>query len=458
MGGLTPAGEEGGRRVYERLRAGERMAARFLAADREGGGGERRGPLRAFRAAGRGAVLAGASLVVSCALFCLVLVSVCLVPLGAGLVTTPPLLAVIREYALGRRERALAWGGVRIGLAYRPLPPLEAGFVGEAKLCLALLRDPATWRDIGWLLLDCTAGFLLAVLAPLVLLYPVWGAVLAAGAWRIFRDHGTEWYLFVPVNSQATGLAALALGVVIALTAHWSAPALLQAYFRLTRAALAPSREQELAARVDRLTVTREDAVDSSAAELRRIERDLHDGAQARLVAVGMDLGLVEALIERDPAKAKELLGKARLSSAEALGELRDLVRGIHPPVLAERGLVDAVRALALRLPVETEVVAEVPGRADAPVEAAAYFATSELLANAVKHAGARRIWVDLGYREGRLRISVGDDGEGGAAVAKGTGLAGVERRLGTFDGVLAVSSPPGGPTLATLELPCVLS
>ncbi|MEU6442615.1 histidine kinase [Streptomyces sp. NPDC047046] len=458
MGGLTPAGDDGGRRVYERLLAGERMAEKFRSAYGEAGGREEgRGPLRVFRAAGRGAALAGTSLVVSCGLFCLVLVSLCLVPLGAGLITTPPVLAVIREYALGRRVRALAWGGVRIGVAYRPLPPLRPGFAGEAALCLALLRDPATWRDIGWLLLDCTAGVVLSVLAPLVLLYPVWGAVLAAGGWRIFED-SPEWYLFVPVDSRATGLAALALGVVIALTAHWSAPAFLQSYFRLTRAALAPSREREMAARIDRLTVTREDAVDTSAAELRRIERDLHDGAQARLVAVGMDLGLIESLIERDPAKAKELLGKARLSSAEALGELRDLVRGIHPPVLAERGLVDAVRALALRLPVETEVVADVRGRAEAPVEAAAYFATSELLANAVKHAGADRIWIDLGYRDGRLRISVGDNGGGGASAAKGTGLAGVERRLGTFDGVLAVSSPPGGPTLATVELPCVLS
>ncbi|WP_432159794.1 sensor histidine kinase [Streptomyces sp. NRRL F-5630] len=458
MGGLTANEDEGGRRVYARLRAGERAAERFLAAaDGEGRRDEGHGVARVFRAGVRGAVLAAVSLGVSCLLFCLVLVSLCLIPLGVGLITTPPLLAVIREYALGRRTRALEWGGVRIGVAYRPLPPLKPGLAGEAGLCLALLRDPATWRDIGWLFVDCTAGLVLAVLAPAALLYPVWGVVLAAGGWRVF-EHSPEWYLFIPVDSQATALLALALGVVIALTARWSAPAFVRAYFRLTRAVLAPSREQEMAARINRLTATREDAVDTSAAELRRIERDLHDGAQARLVAVGMDLGLIESLVERDPAKAKELLGKARQSSAEALGELRDLVRGIHPPVLAERGLVDAVRALALRLPVETEVVAEVRGRAEAPVEAAAYFATSELLANAVKHSGADRVWVDLGYREGRLRISVGDNGEGGASAAKGTGLAGIERRLGTFDGVLAVTSPPGGPTLATVELPCVLS
>lgn len=213
-----------------------------------------------------------------------------------------------------------------------------------------------------------------------------------------------------------------------------------------------------MAERVRVLTETRRDAVDTSAAELRRIERDLHDGAQARLVAMGMDLGTIEMLLDKDPAKAKQLLAQARQSSVDALGELRDLVRGIHPPVLAERGLGDAVRALALRLPLPTEVNVELGGRADAPVESAAYFAISEVLTNAVKHSGADRIWVDLHHREGMLRISVTDNGKGGAVIGSGSGLTGVERRLGTFDGVLAVSSPAGGPTMVTMEIPCELS
>ena len=198
--------------------------------------------------------------------------------------------------------------------------------------------------------------------------------------------------------------------------------------------------------------------MDTSAAELRRIERDLYDGAQARLVAMGMDLGTVDALIEKDPAKARRLLTQARRSSAEALTELRDLVRGIHPPVLAERGLCDAVRALALRLPLASEVDVDMDGRAEAPVESAAYFAVSEVLTNAVRHSGAERLWVDLQHRDGMLRITVTDDGEGGARVGAGSGLTGVERRLGTFDGVLAVSSPAGGPTMVTMEISCALS
>ncbi|MET9967202.1 histidine kinase, partial [Streptomyces sp. NPDC006356] len=221
------------------------------------------------------------------------------------------------------------------------------------------------------------------------------------------------------------------------------------------------SNQGELAERVRVLTETRRDAVDTSAAELRRIERDLHDGAQARLVAMGMDLGTIEMLLDKDPEKAKQLVAQARRSSADALTELRDLVRGIHPPVLAERGLGDAVRALALRLPLATEVTVELSGRAEAPVESAAYFAVSEVLTNAVKHAGADRIWIDLHHVPeggGMLRISVTDNGKGGAAIGAGSGLAGVERRLGTFDGVLAVSSPAGGPTMVTMEIPCALS
>jgi signal transduction histidine kinase len=168
-----------------------------------------------------------------------------------------------------------------------------------------------------------------------------------------------------------------------------------------------------------------------------------------------MDLGTIEALLDTDPAKAKELIAQTRTSSVEALTELRELVRGIHPPVLAERGLGDAVRALALRLPVATEVSVDLPGRAEAPVESAAYFAVSEVLTNAVKHSGADRIWVDLHQADGMLRATVTDNGRGGAVIGAGSGLAGVERRLGTFDGVLAVSSPAGGPTMVTVEIPC---
>jgi signal transduction histidine kinase len=238
----------------------------------------------------------------------------------------------------------------------------------------------------------------------------------------------------------------------------WLTPRLMNRHARLAASLLRPTRERELEMRVARLTETRSDALDTQAAELRRIERDLHDGAQARLVAMGMSLGTIEHLLERDPERARALLSEARESSSKALTELRDLVRGIHPPVLAERGLGDAVRALAMASPLRTEVEIDMPGRIDAPVESAAYFAVSEVLTNAAKHSGAQRVWLDLRHENGMLRISVIDDGCGGADLSGGTGLRGIERRLGTFDGVLALNSPAGGPTIVTMELPCELS
>ncbi|WP_328482342.1 sensor domain-containing protein [Streptomyces sp. NBC_00377] len=410
-------------------------------------------------AAGRGLALAVVSLPAAVLGFCLSLVSLVLIPIGVGAFTTPYVVKGVRAYADRRRALAERWGGVRIPSAYRPLPETANPW----KRTYALLRDPATWRDLRWLQVDMTAGFVTALLPAVLVLYPLEGFALALGLWRTmtggpYGAYGPYWYGFVPVSGWTTAFAAAALGAVVLVVAHRYAVSAFQVHFRLTKAVLAPS-QAELAERVRVLTETRRDAVDTSAAELRRIERDLHDGAQARLVAMGMDLGTVELLVDKNPEKAKELLAQARRSSAEALAELRDLVHGIHPPVLAERGLGDAVRALALRLPVSTEVDVELGGgRPDAPVESAAYFAVSELLTNAVKHSGADRIWVDLHHGAGQLRISVTDNGGGGAAVEGGSGLAGVERRLGTFDGVLAVSSPAGGPTMVTMEIPCVLS
>jgi signal transduction histidine kinase len=221
---------------------------------------------------------------------------------------------------------------------------------------------------------------------------------------------------------------------------------------------LAPTRTAELALRVRQLTVTRADTVDAQSAELRRIERDLHDGAQARLVALSMSIGLAEELMTRDPAAAQRLLGEARDASGLALVELRDLVRGIHPPVLAERGLDGAIRALALAVPLPVAVDVELRGRPPAPVESATYFAVAEALANVTKHSGAGRAWIRLAYADGKMSMVVGDDGSGGAVPDGGTGLAGIERRLAAFDGTMTLASPLGGPTVVTMELPCELS
>ncbi|MGW5210039.1 sensor domain-containing protein [Streptomyces sp. NPDC004051] len=399
----------------------------------------------------RGVGLGLVSLPLSALCFTLTLLSIALIPLGIGVVTTPYVLTRVRTYANWRRVLAAEWGGVRIPPAYRPLPEDADPWART----VGMLRDPATRRELWWLLVDMSAGVVTALLPATLLLYPLEGFALAAGLWRVMPD--PYWYGFVPVGDQASALGAGALALGLLFLAHFVTPSVLSAHYRLTRAVLSPS-QGELSERVRVLTESRRDAVDTSAAELRRIERDLHDGAQARLVAMGMDLGTVEALLDKDPEQARELIAQTRRSSAEALSELRELVRGIHPPVLAERGLGDAVRALALRLPVATEVNVELSGRAGAPVESAVYFAVSEVLTNAVKHADADRIWVDLHHTGGHLRVNVTDNGKGGAVIGAGSGLAGVERRLGTFDGVLAVSSPADGPTMVTMEIPCELS
>jgi signal transduction histidine kinase len=237
-----------------------------------------------------------------------------------------------------------------------------------------------------------------------------------------------------------------------------AAPLLLRGYGLLTRMLLGPAGQGELALRVRQLTQTRTEALDTGAAEIRRIERDLHDGAQARLVAMGMTLDAAGQIIDSNPDAARALVLEARDASVKALAELRALVRGIHPPVLADRGLADAIRALALDATARISLVSDLDARPPAPVESAAYFAVCELLANVSKHAEARQTWVDIRHTDGMLRIGVTDNGHGGAEPARGTGLRGIERRLAAFDGVLAISSPPGGPTAVTMEVPCALS
>jgi signal transduction histidine kinase len=213
------------------------------------------------------------------------------------------------------------------------------------------------------------------------------------------------------------------------------------------------AREQALTERVDVLTRTRRGALDVQAAELRRIERDLHDGAQARLVALSMQLGRAEERLAGQP-EAAELVRRAREEAGAAIAELRDLARGIAPPVLADRGLVAAVEALGRRAPMPVEVAAQIDRRLLPVVETAAYFVVAESLTNAAKHAGGAGARVRLAIEGDRLRIEVADDGPGGADPA-GSGLTGLRHRVEALDGTLHVISPPGGGTTIRAELPC---
>ncbi len=369
----------------------------------------------------------------------------------AGIYLLPIALWPVATAARLARLEALSWSGIRIEVPDRRAPGPEDE--GNWRRLGRVLGDPVVWRELAWLTCACFAAPVLGALAlGLMSGAYAFGLVLPVLWWSL-GDQALS-----PLISSGAGAAASVLvGLLLLLASYWLGPRLIDLHSLLARSLLGPSRSA-LAAQVTRLRVTRADAIDTQAAELRRIERDLHDGAQARLVALGLTLAEVERLVPTDPEAAGQLLAQAREASAHALQELRELVQGIHPPVLSDRGLADAVRALALDSPLVVHVSADLPGRPEPAVESAAYFAVAELLTNAVKHAAAGRVQVILGHDGQRLRVTVTDDGRGGADPDRGTGLAGVRRRLATFDGDLAVHSPPGGPTLVTLELPCALS
>ncbi|WUI01753.1 sensor domain-containing protein [Spirillospora sp. NBC_00431] len=386
-------------------------------------------------------------------LFILAVLSIAFIPLGVGVVLTPAVFQAIRGVANQQRLWAAEWSGVQIAVPYRPEPPGGLGTFGRLKW---LLTDPATWRDLLWTILNVPIALVLGILGGLLGVYGLEGVFVAPWLAQVTQyGWGPFWPLddygvFGIVGSVVLGAALVAASVPVG-------PFFLKAHAMFCQALLAPTRAA-LTERVQRLTETRSETVDASAAELRRIERDLHDGAQARLVALSMNIGLAEEMMKHDPETAQQLLAEARAASGTALTELRDLVRGIHPPVLAERGLDGAVRALAMSLPLPVDVQTDLPGRADAPVESAAYFAVAEMLANVVKHSAARRAWVQIEHSGGRLLMIIGDDGTGGADPARGSGMSGIERRLAAFDGTMAVTSLPGGPTVVTMELPCALS
>jgi len=375
----------------------------------------------------------------------------------------------VRELAarwLGRRR-----GGIRTAHALLLIP--VAGL-------FMLLLGPDHWFGLqAFDGLDAAVADLALATAALVLVFRsrTWAATLAAAGALVLGAYGWLIVEFWPAtpgfafgvsdlhNSPApTPLWADALeGSLLLALGLWLAPRVMRHHVADLSDPELAARAQQLTRRVQALTQTRRDAVDTAAAELRRIERDLHDGAQARLVAMGISLRAAERLFPTNPEAALALVAEARESSSQALTDLRDLVRGIYPPVLADRGLADAIRALALDVPLPVELDIDLPSPVDLPVASAVYFSVAEALANVTKHAGARSVRIQLSQAPpagpgGLLRAQVTDDGCGGADPAQGTGLAGVERRLAAFDGILAVSSPPGGPTIVVIEVPCALS
>ena len=342
-------------------------------------------------------------------------------PLVVPAVATPLLTRV-------QRRRFVALAGVEIhgpGRAWR-------------QLWYHLLAGPAVaW---GWVLAVMMA--LVGSVAATVYIW-VWGVPLS---WRV--EH---------VGYSTRAAYVTAGGVILLALAYALVGALVRLDARAASALLGPVPARELERRVEDLTESRAGAVDAADAERRRIERDLHDGAQQRLVSMAVNLGLAKATLTDLPDEARQVIEEAHREAKEAIEELSSLVRGLHPAVLDELGLDAALSGIAARAPLPVRLHVHVPERAAPTVEAVAYFVVSEALANVAKHARADRADVTVVRTGDTLRIVVADDGEGGADAARGTGLTGLAKRAGSVDGTFGISSPRGGPTVITVELPCVL-
>jgi signal transduction histidine kinase len=356
----------------------------------------------------------------------------------------PLLLAwAVRGFGALQRARFRAVLGVEI-----PAPPRVAAAAGAGGWALWPVRAwqaPSTWRQLSYHLLALIGGT-----AGGVLVAVCWSAPLLAVAYVAGGRAG-------PGAADGLGLVEAALLTAVAVwAAPWVARSVAEADEVGARALLGPSRGEALELRVEALARSRAEVVAATDAERRRIERDLHDGAQRRLVSLAMQLGMARAGLGDDvPASLRQVIEQAHDEATEALAELRQLVRGLHPAVLDDRGLDAALSGIAATAPLPVRLRVDVPGRCAPGVEAVAYFVVSEALTNVAKHAGASQAEVAVERVGDRLCVVVSDDGRGGASPEGGTGLQGLAQRAAAVDGTLTVHSPPGGPTTITVELPC---
>jgi signal transduction histidine kinase len=389
---------------------------------------------------------------------------VTMLSVGAGMAVTfaglPILAAAVlaaRGFGAFERRRARGLLGVQVEdpAPFRP----RAGFFGWLR---SALGDITGWRAILYLLAHFPLGLASFIVAAVFYLgglgqlaYPAlfWIGPTQVGSDGHPHHAATHQYGSVYADSWYMVLAEFLAGVLLLAIAPRAVRLLVNIEGYMALALLGPTRFSE---RIQRLEQTRGQAVDDSAAALRRIERDLHDGAQARLVTVAMDLGMAKESLdsgELDLEQTRALVQAAHSNAKEALTELRDLARGIHPPVL-DSGLEEALSSLAMRSAVPVTLHVHVPDRPSPAIETIAYFCAAELLTNVAKHGRASRALVHVGESGGVLRMTVADDGAGGASADAGSGLLGLVDRVSAVDGTLRLSSPPGGPTVVTVELP----
>ena len=370
-----------------------------------------------------------------------------LLVVGVGVVLIGLGIEVARFFARVERRRA-GWADPTPlhPHAYRPY---GSGLRG---LILAVFLDLSRWRDVVYVLI----AFPLAVLEFAVVL-TLWATTLVLLSVPIWSATSS-----LPVEFAGLGLAPAAVGVIfgvaglgLTVVSAIVTRGLMTLHRAVVAGLLCVSDRRALQQRVQTLEVSRRAVLDVEASELRRIERDLHDGAQQRLVMLAMQLGLAAERIDTDPASAKELVIDARNQARQALAELRDLVRGMAPAILVDRGLVAALPALAGRSPIPTIVASELPDDLRLPdaIERAAYFVVAETVANVAKHSAATRCEIRVRLERGRLVVEVEDDGNGGAMLVPGGGLAGLAGRVEALDGTLDVTSPGGGPTIVRAEI-----
>ncbi|MEV7201301.1 sensor histidine kinase [Streptomyces griseoluteus] len=387
--------------------------------------------------------------------------TVTMISLGAGLLVTfvgvPVLaLALVGCRGFGALERARAGALLKVRVAApEPLKPSGPGLLPWLG---AVLKSGSSWRHLVYALVHFPwAVFSFSVAVSFwtygwaLLTYPLWFWVFpmwaGQGGIQLYGDDHHSVYLDNPFEITATAL----VGLVFTLLTPWVLRGLTTVDGLLVRGLLGPSR---LTARVEELESDRGVVVDTAAADLRRIERDLHDGAQARLVNLAMGLGLAKEKLHHDPETAARMVEEAHGEVKTALKELRDLARGIHPAVLTDRGLDAALSAIATHCTVPVTLTVDLPTRPAPAIEGITYYTASELLQNISKHSHAHHATLDLWHTPHHLMLQIRDDGIGGADAGRGTGLAGLAERLGAVDGVLVIDSPPGGPTVITAELP----
>jgi signal transduction histidine kinase len=361
----------------------------------------------------------------------------------------PEIVRPVRSLARIERERV----GRRLG---HPIPaPYRPARGSRWERSQAIARDPASWRDLAWLFLHGTTGAFAGIFA--VALWPAIVENITMPLWWWLLPPGTAGVLFWDLRtwSQALTLPFIQAALYLAIL-WWLVPLAARGQLWLAGSLLRPTERTLLTNRIEQLTETRAEALESHGAELRRIERDLHDGIQAQLVSVAVRLGLAERALGVAPEDARPLLRDARSAIEDSLGNLRGIIRGIYPPILADRGLGGAIHALAggQSIPVAVSIPDDLP-RPPAPVEAAAYFVIAESLTNVTKHSGAEHAEVTVETDGARLRIVVRDDGRGGADQDGGTGLRGIRRRVAALEGSTRVESPAEKGTTIEVVLPC---